>query len=213
MELSQVHVRTNILRWRWNPSAARGLRTHIDISLSLATVSSLKDDGDFSVESQTDNTSSASSPSYSTPKERYTPVMKEFWDNIFGEVDETKLGPNAPTVPTYIFEDEELVPLSGSDEAKWCSLCGSGEGWAHCAACNGTGIYLTAPGLAGKSKLVGEARCKSCYGRGVVPCFICGITDPKEWMEWHQHARRWPKKINASELKSDDIEKQANNNE
>eukprot|EP00850_Spirogloea_muscicola_P013171 SM000088S23712 [mRNA] locus=s88:228605:228912:- [translate_table: standard] len=62
----------------------------------------------------------------------------------------------------------------------------------ECGRCGGAGAYPTKPGLAGVSSKVGMARCKSCFGRKVVPCLICGLPDPDAWTAWQEYAKRWP---------------------
>jgi hypothetical protein len=119
---------------------------------------------------------------------------RRFWETLFGDLDETQLGPQEPFCGKPCLVDSEPMNIMGTEEHEWCVLCGFGEGWSQCAGCEGSGSFHTKPGLAGVSKMVGKARCKICYGRGVIPCGLCGIPEEKEWLKWQQHARRWPKR-------------------
>lgn len=98
-----------------------------------------------------------------------------------------------PYPPTGLHVDKDPVPL-GNEKDGWCALCGVRSGWMQCGRCAGKGEYLVLPGKAGVKDRVGTARCKMCYGRGAVPCFLCGLPDMERWDEWHAYAKRNPVK-------------------
>lgn len=98
-----------------------------------------------------------------------------------------------PYPPTGFHVDKNPVPL-GSEEDGWCGLCGVRSGWMQCGRCSGEGDYLTLPGRAGVKDKVGRARCKMCFGRGAVPCVLCGLPDMERWNQWHAYAKRNPVK-------------------
>ncbi|KAG0579294.1 hypothetical protein KC19_4G088600 [Ceratodon purpureus] len=79
----------------------------------------------------------------------------------------------------------------GADEV-WCGLCGDRGGWLMCGRCMGEGGFPTRPGLAGVKGKVGWGRCKTCFGRKVVPCLFCGVSDVAEWKLWVENAKRHP---------------------
>jgi hypothetical protein len=98
-----------------------------------------------------------------------------------------------PYPPTGFLVDKDPVNL-GNEAEGWCALCGTRSGWMQCGRCAGQGEHLTMPGKAGVKDQVGVARCKMCYGRGAVPCYLCGLTDLDKWNKWHAHAKRNPLK-------------------
>ena len=112
------------------------------------------------------------------------------WHTMFEEANRDLLGPRESTG----FLQEDVPPIE-KEAMGWCGFCGNRCGWVECGACNGKGAYVTKPGLAGVSGVVGLARCKSCFGWKATPCLICGVKDRTEWMEWQEYARRNPAKV------------------
>ncbi|GJP43854.1 hypothetical protein CLOM_g3259 [Closterium sp. NIES-68] len=87
------------------------------------------------------------------------------------------------------------VPDQSGRPGGWCGLCGDGSGWVQCGACDGKGAYATAPGLGGVKGRVGWALCKTCYGWKATPCVLCAVSGAEEWLEWQEHAKRHPVKV------------------
>lgn len=127
---------------------------------------------------------------YSDDMDVETPSEAYNWDTVFSGADDARLGPGPST---GLLEDFLPLPLE-SKALGWCGLCGIRSGWIDCGACGGLGAYPTKPGLAGKSGIVGLARCKTCYGWCKVPCILCGVKGRKEWAQWQEGVRRRPKK-------------------
>lgn len=125
------------------------------------------------------------------------PLYKHHLDDLLADADESLICPRPsifdPNTAGLSTEGESLLQ---SEEIGWCSLCGTRSGWMECGTCDGKGGYPTKPGLAGVSGKVGWARCKSCYGRKRVPCFMCGMGMPnlERWLNWQKKAKRWPVK-------------------
>lgn len=71
----------------------------------------------------------------------------------------------------------------GNIEKKWCSLCGGSSGWMTCGKCEGEGGFSTRPGLGGVKDKVRWALCKTCFGRKIIPCLLCGCQDLKTWQQ------------------------------
>eukprot|EP01018_Ginkgo_biloba_P023872 Gb_40343 [translate_table: standard] len=78
---------------------------------------------------------------------------------------------------------ESVSEFNENSEPRWCSLCGGKSGWMTCGKCGGEGGFSTRPGLGGVSGKVRWALCKTCFGRGIVPCLLCGNEDLETWQQ------------------------------
>lgn len=112
------------------------------------------------------------------------------------QIDSSRLETGRSAIDEKQSQESDRKPRSGAGAKMqdWCGLCGDGNGWIQCGKCTGSGGFATKPGLAGAKGTVGWACCKTCFGRTVVPCILCGVHDVQEWESWQQLLRRGPNK-------------------